>query len=90
TDFRPLSMDIFLHDTVVSCHAIAKIDADEDVILEEVEVEKDAKVAEKDAAVQGRQEESQANVYHIDLEHTDKVLSMQDDELEPAELKEVI
>nr|GFC17201.1 hypothetical protein [Tanacetum cinerariifolium] len=21
-DFRPLSMDIFLHDTTVSCHAI--------------------------------------------------------------------
>nr|GEX00833.1 hypothetical protein [Tanacetum cinerariifolium] len=28
--------------------------------------------------------------YHIDLEHADKVLSMQDDEPEPAELKEVI
>nr|GEW52892.1 hypothetical protein [Tanacetum cinerariifolium] len=55
---------------------IAKIDADEDVILEEVEVEKDAKVAEKDDAVQGRQEESQVNVYHIDLEHADKVLKV--------------
>nr|GEU71252.1 hypothetical protein [Tanacetum cinerariifolium] len=38
----------------------------------------------------GRQEESQVQVYHIDLEHVDKVLSMQDDEPEPAELKEVI
>nr|GEW42130.1 hypothetical protein [Tanacetum cinerariifolium] len=70
---------------------IAKIDADEDVILEDVaaELEKDAKVA-KDADVQGRQEESQAQVYHIDLEHANKVLSMQDDEPEPDELKEVI
>nr|GEX96728.1 hypothetical protein [Tanacetum cinerariifolium] len=38
----------------------------------------------------GRLEESQAQVYHIDLEHADKILSMQDDEPEPAELKEVI
>nr|GEV42045.1 hypothetical protein [Tanacetum cinerariifolium] len=36
----------------------------------------------------GRLEESQAKVYHIDLEHADKVLSMQDDEPEPAELQE--
>nr|GEW16522.1 hypothetical protein [Tanacetum cinerariifolium] len=37
-----------------------------------------------------RLEVSQAQVYHIDLEHVDKVLSMQDDEPEPTELKEVI
>nr|GEU48211.1 hypothetical protein [Tanacetum cinerariifolium] len=37
-----------------------------------------------------RQEESQAKVYHIDLEHADKVLSMLDDEPKPAELQEVI
>nr|GEV58363.1 hypothetical protein [Tanacetum cinerariifolium] len=36
----------------------------------------------------GRLEESQAQVYHIDLEHADKVLSMQDDEPESAELKD--
>nr|GEV25234.1 putative ribonuclease H-like domain-containing protein [Tanacetum cinerariifolium] len=53
---------------------IAKINADEDVILEEVDAEKDAKVVEKNANVQGRPEESQAKVYHIDLEHADKVL----------------
>nr|GEV38053.1 hypothetical protein [Tanacetum cinerariifolium] len=68
---------------------IAKMDADEDVTLEEVDAAKDAEVA-KDANVYGRLEESQAQVYHIDLEHVDKVLSMQDDEAEPAELKEVI
>nr|GEW55800.1 hypothetical protein [Tanacetum cinerariifolium] len=42
----------------------------------------------KGADVQGRLEESQAHVYHLDLEHAQKVLSMQDDEAEPAELKE--
>nr|GFA50276.1 hypothetical protein [Tanacetum cinerariifolium] len=72
---------------------IAKIDADKDVTLEEVVAEvgtaKDAEV-EKNADVQGRLEESQAQVYHIDPEHADKVLSMQDDEPDPAELKEVI
>nr|GEU88048.1 hypothetical protein [Tanacetum cinerariifolium] len=61
----------------------------EDVTLEEVDAAKDAEVA-KDADVQGRQKESQAQVYHIDTEHADKVLSMQDDEPEPAKLKEVI
>nr|GEV52523.1 putative ribonuclease H-like domain-containing protein [Tanacetum cinerariifolium] len=39
---------------------------------------------------QRRLEESQAQVYHLDLEHAQKVLSMQDDEVELAELKEVI
>nr|GEU73004.1 uncharacterized mitochondrial protein AtMg00810-like [Tanacetum cinerariifolium] len=60
---------------------IAKIDADEDVTLEEVN-------ADKDAEVQGRLEEFQAYVYHLDLEYAQKVLSMQDDEAEHAELKE--
>nr|GEX18031.1 hypothetical protein [Tanacetum cinerariifolium] len=61
-----------------------------DVIMEEVDAEEDAKVVEKNVDVQGRPEESQAKVYHIDLEHADKVLSMQDDVEEPAELQEVI
>nr|GEV27394.1 hypothetical protein [Tanacetum cinerariifolium] len=63
---------------------------DEDVILEEVDAEKDANVVKKDADVQERLGESQAKVYHIDLEHADKVLSMQDDEPKPTELQEVI
>nr|GEV53196.1 hypothetical protein [Tanacetum cinerariifolium] len=64
---------------------IAELDADEDVTLEEVT----AKIT-KDVDIQGRLEESQAQVYHFDLEHAQKVLSMQDDEAKPAELKEVI
>nr|GEV62646.1 hypothetical protein [Tanacetum cinerariifolium] len=38
----------------------------------------------------GRPEESQAKVYHIDLEHADKVWSKQDDVEEPAQPQEVI
>nr|GFA44967.1 hypothetical protein [Tanacetum cinerariifolium] len=54
---------------------IAIIDADEDVTLKdvadvakEVEVEKEVKV-EENTDVQGRQAESQAQIYKIDLEH---------------------
>nr|GEV44637.1 putative ribonuclease H-like domain-containing protein [Tanacetum cinerariifolium] len=64
---------------------IAELDADEDVTLKKVTAE-----VAKDVDVQGRLEESQAQVYHLDLEHAQKVLSIQDDEAEPAELKEAI
>nr|GFB79979.1 hypothetical protein [Tanacetum cinerariifolium] len=36
----------------------------------------------------GRQAESQAEIYKIDLDHANKVLSMQEDETEPAEVQE--
>nr|GFD00947.1 hypothetical protein [Tanacetum cinerariifolium] len=62
---------------------IAEIDANEDVTLEEID-------AEKDAAIQERLEEFQAQVYHLNLEHAQKVLSMQDVKAKPAELNEVI
>nr|GEU55856.1 putative ribonuclease H-like domain-containing protein [Tanacetum cinerariifolium] len=76
---------------------IADIDADEDVTLKDVaavvkdvdDVNKDTEI-EESADVQGRQAESQAQIYQIDLEHADKVLSMHDDEIEPAELQEVV
>nr|GEW11838.1 hypothetical protein [Tanacetum cinerariifolium] len=53
---------------------------------------KDGQDAEMEESldVQGRQLESQAQIYQIDLEHTDKVLSMQDVDIEPAELQEVV
>nr|GEU66043.1 hypothetical protein [Tanacetum cinerariifolium] len=64
---------------------IANIDVNENVTLKDVAaIEKTIEI-EKDANVQGRLEESQAQIYKIDLEHADK-----DDELEPAELKEVV
>nr|GEW57233.1 hypothetical protein [Tanacetum cinerariifolium] len=65
---------------------IAELDDNEDVTLEVV----DAEVA-MDAAIQGRLPESQAKVYHLDLERAKKVLSMHDtDEAKPAEVEDVI
>nr|GEW78152.1 hypothetical protein [Tanacetum cinerariifolium] len=73
---------------------IANMDADKDVTLKDVtdiakEVVVDTKI-EESVDVHGRQVESQAQIYQIDLEHNDKVLSMQGDELEPAELQKVV
>nr|GEW37286.1 hypothetical protein [Tanacetum cinerariifolium] len=63
---------------------IVELDADKDVTL--VDAKEDM-----DADVQGMLVESQAKVYHLDLEHAKKVLSMQDtDEAESAEVEEVI
>nr|GEU69548.1 hypothetical protein [Tanacetum cinerariifolium] len=65
---------------------ITKLDANKDVTLETVDV-----VVAMDVIVQGRLPKSQAKVYHLDLEHAEKVLSMEDaDEAESAEVKEVI
>nr|GEW31256.1 hypothetical protein [Tanacetum cinerariifolium] len=50
---------------------IAELDADEDITLKKVNAE-----VTKEADVQGRLEESQAKVYHLDLEHADKVLKV--------------
>nr|GFC56505.1 hypothetical protein [Tanacetum cinerariifolium] len=41
---------------------------------------------EKDAQVKGRQSDTQAEIYNIDLDHTSKVLSMQED----SEVQEVV
>nr|GFA32510.1 hypothetical protein [Tanacetum cinerariifolium] len=63
---------------------ISKLDADKDVTL--VDAEEDV-----NTDVQGRLAESQAKVYHLDLEHAEKFLSMQNtDEAEPAKVDELI
>nr|GEV12088.1 hypothetical protein [Tanacetum cinerariifolium] len=49
--------------------------------------EEEAKVVEDDQ-VQGRQAESQAKIYKIDIDHASKVLSMQEDE--PAKVQVVV
>nr|GEZ49264.1 hypothetical protein [Tanacetum cinerariifolium] len=75
---------------------IADMDKDADAVLEEA---KDVAVDAKDgqdadiqdnAGIQGRTVESQAKIYKIDLDHANKVLSMQKEESEPAELQEVV
>nr|GEU66040.1 putative ribonuclease H-like domain-containing protein [Tanacetum cinerariifolium] len=74
----------------------AKIDEDADVVLEEakdvadiVKDDQDADV-EESAHDQGRQAESQAEIYKIDLDYANKVLSIQEDEYEPVEVQEVV
>nr|GEY59275.1 copia protein [Tanacetum cinerariifolium] len=67
---------------------IAEIDKDDDVVLMD-DNEEDKKVQEakinKSAQVQRRQAESQVEIYKIDIDHANKVLSMQEDKTKPAE-----
>nr|GEU52534.1 hypothetical protein [Tanacetum cinerariifolium] len=86
------SDDTVMDDVSKQRRMIADMDAKVDAILEdakEVAVEKFANVDES-ADVQGRKADSQAQIYQIDLEHANKVLSMQDDEVEPTKLQEVV
>nr|GEY99827.1 hypothetical protein [Tanacetum cinerariifolium] len=74
---------------------IAKMDQDADVILkDDKEVVDDVKDIQDDidesAQDQGRKVDSQAEIYKIDLEHANKVLSMQEDKSELAEVQEVV
>nr|GFC75721.1 hypothetical protein [Tanacetum cinerariifolium] len=45
---------------------------------------------EKDAEIEGRQEDTQAEMYNIDLDHSSKVLSMQEDDAEVQEAVEIV
>nr|GEZ92982.1 hypothetical protein [Tanacetum cinerariifolium] len=45
---------------------------------------------EKDAKVEGRHADKQAKIYNIDLDHSSKVLSMQEDDTEVQEAVEVV
>nr|GEU30288.1 zf-CCHC domain-containing protein/UBN2 domain-containing protein [Tanacetum cinerariifolium] len=69
---------------------ITDMDADVDVTLKDVAKDVQDADVEESADIQGMQAESQVQIYQIDLEHANKVLSMQDDEVEPAELQEVV
>nr|GEX13235.1 hypothetical protein [Tanacetum cinerariifolium] len=75
---------------------IAEMDQDADVVLEEAKEVADYAKADQDANVdesvdiQGRKVESQAEIYKIDLDHANKVLSMQEEESELAEVQEVV
>nr|GEU58419.1 hypothetical protein [Tanacetum cinerariifolium] len=90
----PLSQDQPSTSQIEEGGIIANMDADRDITLQDVaniakEVAVDAEI-EKSADVQGRQAESQVQIYQIDLGHAEKVLSMQYDDIEPAELQEVV
>nr|GFA39541.1 hypothetical protein [Tanacetum cinerariifolium] len=87
------SDDTIMDDVSKQRRMIADMDVDVDVTLMDVAADaKDGQDAEMQESedVQGRKVESQAQIYQIDLEHANKVLSMQDDEVEPAELQDVV
>nr|GEX62447.1 hypothetical protein [Tanacetum cinerariifolium] len=82
------SDDTVMDDVSKQERIIANMDADVDVTLKDVadiakEVAADSDI-EESANVQGRQAESQAQIYQIDLEHADKVMR------EPTEFQEVV
>nr|GEV72483.1 hypothetical protein [Tanacetum cinerariifolium] len=78
---------------------IAKMNQDDVVVLEDdkkdrevVDAVKDVEKAKVDESAQdhGRQAQSQAKIYKIDMNHANKVLSMQEDETKPAKIQEVV
>nr|GEX22237.1 hypothetical protein [Tanacetum cinerariifolium] len=83
---RVLKLRRFQKDDVV----VLEDDKKED--REVVDVVKDVEEAKVDESTQdqGRQAESQAEIYKIDMDHANKILSMQEDETEPAEVQEVV
>nr|GEU42602.1 putative ribonuclease H-like domain-containing protein [Tanacetum cinerariifolium] len=91
------SNEIVLDDGSNQGRMIAEMDQDDAFVLEDVketadkakEVAEDTKVGEN-VDIQGRQAKSQAEIYKIDMDHVNKVLSMQEDETEPAEVQEVV
>nr|GEX40798.1 hypothetical protein [Tanacetum cinerariifolium] len=89
------SDETMLDDVSNQGRMIVEMDQDVDVVLEgNKEVANDVKDDQDDvtdsAQDQGRKVKSQAEIYKIDLEHANKVLSMQEDESEPAEVQEVV
>nr|GEX02285.1 hypothetical protein [Tanacetum cinerariifolium] len=66
-----------------------RVDTSNDTVIDDVS-KQGRIIADMDADKDGRQAESQAQIYQINLEYADKVLSMQDDELEPADLQKVV
>nr|GFA53633.1 hypothetical protein [Tanacetum cinerariifolium] len=65
-------------------HGRMIVDMDQDEGIELVTAQ------EKDAKVEGRHTDKQAQIYNIDLDHSSKVLSMQEDDTEVQEAVEVV
>nr|GEY05173.1 hypothetical protein [Tanacetum cinerariifolium] len=90
------SDDTVIDDVSNQGRMIADMNEDADVVLEEAkDVDANAKDGQDadvqdNADIQGRIVESQAEIYKIDLDHANKVLSMHEEESEPAELQEVV
>nr|GEX55337.1 hypothetical protein [Tanacetum cinerariifolium] len=57
---------------------------------EGIELVKDADIAETEGRHAAEQAEKQAKIYHLDLDHSSKVLNMQEDDSEVQEVVEVV
>nr|GFC28803.1 hypothetical protein [Tanacetum cinerariifolium] len=68
---------------------IDDLDKDEEIelVVDQVKDDNTAKTKGRHAA---KQTEKQAEIYHLDLDHPSKVLSMQEDDLEVQEVVEVV
>nr|GFA77799.1 hypothetical protein [Tanacetum cinerariifolium] len=65
-----------------------RVDTFDDIMMDD-ESNQGRMIAEMDKD-DGRQAESQAEIYKIDMDHANKVLSMQEDETNPTEVQEVV
>nr|GFA91296.1 hypothetical protein [Tanacetum cinerariifolium] len=81
------SDDTVMDDASNQGRMIDEMDQDDVVILED---DKEEDKVDESAQNQGRQAESQVEISKIDLDHANKVLSMQEDETEPAKVQEVV
>nr|GEV00901.1 putative ribonuclease H-like domain-containing protein [Tanacetum cinerariifolium] len=76
--------------------AVRAVDAEEEVQGRiSVDIDQDEGIElvvdqEKDAEIEGRQADKQAEIYNIDLDHSSKVLSMQEDNTKVQEAIEVV
>nr|GFC88179.1 hypothetical protein [Tanacetum cinerariifolium] len=64
-----------------------------DIAEEEVAQDKGIELVadqKKDAEVKGRHADKQAEIYNIDLDHSSKILSMQEDDTEVQEAVEIV
>nr|GEY52540.1 hypothetical protein [Tanacetum cinerariifolium] len=91
------SDDTVINDVSNQGMMIYEIDFNADVVLEEAkdvdvaaDMVKDVQDVKESAHDQGRKAKSQTEIHKIDLKHANKVLSMQEEELEPAKVQEVV
>nr|GEY01109.1 hypothetical protein [Tanacetum cinerariifolium] len=94
------SNDTVMDDESNQGRMIAEMDQDDAIVLKDdkeddkevVDAVKDVEEAKVDESAkdQGRQAESQTEIYKIDMDHANKVLSMQEDETEPAKVQDVV
>nr|GEX80741.1 hypothetical protein [Tanacetum cinerariifolium] len=79
----------YMEDVFNQGRMIDDLDKDEGIELVVYQV-KDANIAETEGRHTAEQAKKQAEIYHLDLDHPSKVLSMQEDDSEVQEVVEVV